>query len=185
MLRSTIIDNPATLRFSGDSVKAKLHIALFAHPARRLIKCVFKQVIDIDRLRSSISKKIVEIDRLRRQSRDSRAPVNLDQQFDGRLSRMYAIQQHEVSTANYARRQNRHEALLALFRRFDDGDCSYCHQCDETIGVDRLAVNPTVTLFVQCALCLGLCLKIVISVFLSHSGHSIVKINHNYDLKTN
>ena len=66
-------------------------------------------------MRSSISNKIVELDRLRRQARDSRAPVNSDQQFVGWLSRMHAIQENKMSTANYARRQNRHPALLALF----------------------------------------------------------------------
>ena len=104
MFRSTIIDNPATLRCSGDSVKAKLHIALFPHPGINLIKCVFKQIINIDKLRSYNSNKIVELDCLRRQARDSRAPINLDQQFVGRLSRMHAIPQHKMSSANYARR---------------------------------------------------------------------------------
>ena len=118
-----------------------------------MIECVFKQFIDIDKLRSSISNKIVELDCLRRQARDSRAPYNLDQQFFGRLSPIRAIQQHKMSTANNADRQNRH---AALFKRCNDGDCGYCHQFDETIGAGRLAFDPTVTLFVQCALCLGL-----------------------------
>ena len=182
MCRSTIIDNPATLGCSSDCVKAKLHIASFAHPAIRLIECVFKQFIDIDKLRSSISNKIVELDRSRRQARDSCAPVNLDQQFVGRLSPIRAIQQHKMRTANNGGRQNRH---AALFQRFNDGDCSYCHQFDETIGAGRLVVDPAAMLFVQCALCLGLCLKIVMNVFLSHSGCSTSTITHNYDPKTN
>ena len=133
-------------------------------------------------MRLSISNKIVEVDRLRSQARDSRDSVNLDQQFVGRLSLIRAIQQHKMSTANSAGRQNRH---AALFKWFNDGDCSYCHQFDETIGAGRLAVDPAVTLFVQCALCLGLCLKIVMNVFLSHSGHSTGTITNNYDPKTN
>ena len=113
----------------------------------------FQAIHRFDKLRSSISNKIVELDCLRRQARDSRAPINLDQQFFGRLSPIRAIQQHKMSTANNAERQNRY---AALFKRCNHGDCGYCHQFDETIGAGRLAFDPTVTLFVQCALCLGL-----------------------------
>jgi len=87
---------------------------------------------------------------LRGQARDSRAPVALDQQSVGRLSRMDAMQQQAMHIANDARRQQRHMALLAALKRMDAGDYGYCHQCDEMIGAGRLAIDPSVTLCVHC-----------------------------------
>ena len=56
---------------------------------------------------------IADLDRLRGQAQDSCAPVTLDQQSVGRLSRMDAMQQQAMHIANDARRQQRHTALLA------------------------------------------------------------------------
>jgi len=108
------------------------------------------EVIDINTLRQSIMNEIAELDRLRGQARDSRAPVALDQQSVGRLSRMDAMQQQAMHIANDARRQQRHMALLAALKRMDAGDYGYCHQCDEMIGAGRLAIDPAVKLCVHC-----------------------------------
>ena len=94
---------------------------------------------------------IAELDRLRGQARDSRAPVVLDQQSVGRLSRMDAMQQQAMHIANDTRRQHRYAALLAALKRMDDGDYGYCHQCDEMIGTGRLAIDPAAMLCVHCA----------------------------------
>ena len=108
------------------------------------------EVIDINTLRQSIMNEIADLDRLRGQARDGRAPVALDQQSVGRLSRMDAMQQQAMHIANDARRQQRHMALLAALKRMDAGDYGYCHQCDEMIGAGRLDIDPAVTLCVHC-----------------------------------
>ena len=61
-------------------------------------------VTDIDALRQSIMDEIAELDRLRGLARDNRAPVELDEQSIGRLSRMDAMQQQAMNFANDARR---------------------------------------------------------------------------------
>ena len=109
------------------------------------------EVIDINKLRQSIMNEIADLDRLRRQAQDSRAPVTLDQQSVGRLSRMDAMQQQAMHIANDARRRQRHTALLAALKLLDSGDYGYCRQCDEMIGAGRLAIDPAVTLCVNCA----------------------------------
>ena len=109
------------------------------------------KVIDIKRLRQSIMNEIADLDRLRGQARDSCAPVPLDQQPVGRLSRMDAMQQQAMQIANDARRQQRHTALLAALKLMDAGDYGYCQKCDEMIGVGRLMIDPAVTLCVDCA----------------------------------
>ena len=108
-------------------------------------------VIDISTLRQSIMNEIADLDRLRGQARNSCAPVTLDQQSVWRLSRIDAMQQQAMRIANDVQRQQRHTALLAGLKLMDAGDYGYCHQCDEMIGAGRLAIDPAVTLCVNCA----------------------------------
>ena len=64
---------------------------------------------------------------------------------------MDAMQQQAMHIANDARRKQRHTALLAALKLMDAGDYAYCHQCEEMIGSGRLAIDPAVTLCVNCA----------------------------------
>ena len=109
------------------------------------------EAIEIEILRQAIIDEIAELNRLRGQARESRAPVVLDQQSVGRLSRMDAMQQQAMHIANDARRQHRHAALSAALKRMDEGDYGYCHQCDEMIGAGRLVIDPATMLCVHCA----------------------------------
>ncbi len=72
------------------------------------------------RYRSKIDEEIAELHALSDASREARAPVELDQQSVGRLSRM------------------------------DAGDYGYCLACGEDISPARLDVDPAVTLCVDC-----------------------------------
>ena len=80
-----------------------------------------------------------------------RAPVELDQQSVGRLSRMDAIQVQAMAVANETRRQERLQMIEAALQRIDDGEYGYCLACDEDIRVKRLAIDPAVTRCVDCA----------------------------------
>ena len=82
---------------------------------------------------------------------DERAPVELDQQSVGRLSRMDAIQVQAMAVATEARRQDRIKRIEAALRRIDDDEYGYCLGCDEDIPAKRIAVEPTVTRCVDCA----------------------------------
>ena len=98
--------------------------------------------IKLDMLRRAIIDEIAELDCLRVQARDSRAPVELDQQLVGRLSRLDAMQQQAMNLANDAQCQYRQVVLSAALKRIDDGDYGYCHQSDDLIGVGRLTIDP-------------------------------------------
>jgi len=106
---------------------------------------------DNDGFRQRIINEIAELDQLRATTRDSRAPVELDQQSVGRLSRMDAMQQQAMNMANEARRQHRRNLLVAALQRIDDGDFGFCVTCDEAIATGRLDIDPAVTLCVNCA----------------------------------
>ena len=82
---------------------------------------------------------------------EDRAPVELDQQSVGRLSRMDAIQVQAMAVANETRRQERLQMIQAALRRLDDGEYGYCLACDEDIPAKRLAIDPAVTRCVDCA----------------------------------
>ncbi len=82
---------------------------------------------------------------------EERAPVELDQQSVGRLSRMDAIQVQAMAVATESRRQDRLQRIEAALRRLDDGEYGYCLGCDEDIPAKRLAIDPAVTRCVDCA----------------------------------
>lgn len=93
-----------------------------------------------------------ELEKLSRASRESRQPVVLDQQQQGRLSRMDAIQQQHMDIARDQRRQQRLAMISAALRRLEQGEFGYCLACGEDIPTPRLKADPAVT---QCLDCRG------------------------------
>lgn len=80
-----------------------------------------------------------------------RKPVELDQQSIGRLSRMDAMQQQAMASAQDARRKARIRALDAALRRLEGDDFGWCDSCGDFIGLKRLELDPTVTRCRDCA----------------------------------
>ncbi len=77
--------------------------------------------------------------------------VELDQQRVGRLSRMDAMQAQAMAQASGRRREDSLRAIAAALARLDSDDYGYCLSCGETIKADRLRVDPTATLCIDCA----------------------------------
>ena len=100
--------------------------------------------------RSKLEAEIAELRALSDSSRQSRAPVTLDQQSVGRLSRMDAMQQQSMDLAKEERRAQRLAILTAALKRMDDGEFGYCLRCGENIPPARLGVDPAFTLCVDC-----------------------------------
>lgn len=95
-----------------------------------------------------------ELDELLAQSRassDDRAPVALDQQSVGRLSRMDAMQIQAMAQAAEQRRQARIIGLRKALSRLDDGEYGYCESCGEPIARERLEVDITAARCIGCA----------------------------------
>ena len=80
-----------------------------------------------------------------------RAPVELDQQAVGRLSRMDAMQQQSMDTAKQSRRIERINLINAALRRLEEDDYGYCLNCDQPISDGRLKLDPTFSLCIACA----------------------------------
>jgi len=80
-----------------------------------------------------------------------RAPVALDQQSVGRLSRMDAMQSQAMDIATEQRRQQAIARIDAALARCDDGEYGYCISCGEQIDERRLAHDPAVPTCIKCA----------------------------------
>ena len=107
--------------------------------------------IDMDSLKQKIMEELADLEQLRAQVAESRAPVQLDQQSVGRLSRVDAMQQQAMNLANDMRRQTRQRALMAALKRIEANEYGYCNYCDNLIGKGRLSIDPAVTFCVNCA----------------------------------
>lgn len=107
--------------------------------------------IDPNYFADMIRAEINQLNMLSETTKDSRAPVALDQQSVGRLSRMDAMQRQSMEIATEERRQRRLKALSVALRQIEAGDFGYCLKCDEEIAVGRLTVDPAVTVCIECA----------------------------------
>lgn len=103
------------------------------------------------RFRSRVEAELAALQTESGDSAENRAPVVLDQQSVGRLSRMDAMQVQEMAQATERRRQARIVGLEAALLRMDDGSFGECHNCAEPIPEARLDFDPTIRLCVACA----------------------------------
>lgn len=82
---------------------------------------------------------------------ESTDKVELDQSRMGRLSRMDALQNQQVSLDKQRRRQHYLKAVEGAIRRLDQGQFGQCFICDEPISLERLRFDPTLTRCIECA----------------------------------
>lgn len=80
-----------------------------------------------------------------------RAPVQLDQQSVGRLSRMDSMQMQAMAKAVEQRRRARLSRIEQALARLDAGDFGNCGSCGEFIGTKRLQIDPAAVACVECA----------------------------------
>ncbi len=76
------------------------------------------------------------------------APVQLDQQAVGRVSRIDAIQQQQMAKANEI--QVSHQILRIKQILLDPDEYGFCYECGESIGIGRLTIHPIAELCIQC-----------------------------------
>ena len=84
-------------------------------------------------------------------SDESSQVVELDQARVGRLSRMDAMQAQQMAQASGRRRELMLHRVAAALARIDNGDYGVCQSCDESINPQRLEIDPTAVLCIQCA----------------------------------
>lgn len=82
---------------------------------------------------------------------EAAAPVELDQQRQGRLSRMDALGAQAMSEATRNRRDRTLVRARAALVRIEAGDYGLCTECGEPIDPRRLEFDPTVEWCIDCA----------------------------------
>ena len=103
----------------------------------------------------SMKRKLIEmreeLERLAATGDASAAVVELDQARVGRLSRMDAMQAQAMAQASGQRREMMLREIASALKRIDDGGYGVCEGCDEPINPNRIEVDPTVRLCIDCA----------------------------------
>jgi DnaK suppressor protein len=84
------------------------------------------------------------------QSDDSTKPVTLDQQSVGRVSRIDAIQQQQMASANKDHTIALLKQVDAALKRIKSDSYGLCLVCDEPIALPRLQAQPHAANCITC-----------------------------------
>lgn len=93
----------------------------------------------------------LELENATQLTEQDRAPVELDQQSVGRLSRMDAMQVQAMSQAHQRKREADLRRIVSALSRMADNEFGYCVECEEPIAVKRLEIDPAATSCIDCA----------------------------------
>jgi len=97
---------------------------------------------DIASFRANLLTLKSDLEDLQNVAKDASAPVELDQQSVGRLSRMDAMQSQAMAQETARRRQLEVRKIDAALIRIDEGEYGYCATCGEVIQRGRLELDP-------------------------------------------
>lgn len=106
---------------------------------------------DRDKFKSLLEERRKELNQLRDAATDAQAPVALDQQSVGRVSRVDAMQQQAMAKAQEANRTRELARIELALRRIADDEFGECVDCGEPISTGRLKIDPSVSLCIKCA----------------------------------
>lgn len=102
-------------------------------------------------LKAKLEARMAELAEADRATAEQRAPVALDQQSVGRLSRMDAMQIQAMANAQSRRRAAERRRISAALKRLEEGEFGYCVDCGEEIAARRLELDPATPQCVDCA----------------------------------
>jgi len=107
--------------------------------------------VDTDKFRTLLEIRKAELTASIENATESAAPVQLDQQVQGRLSRMDAMQGQAMAQATIKRRRIEIAQIDAAFKRMEKDEFGYCVECGDDIAPKRLALSPAIARCVECA----------------------------------
>ena len=107
--------------------------------------------LDLEALRAKLLARREELLAEDRLSSEGRAPVTLDQDSVGRLSRIDAMQLQQMALAQARRRKTERGAIDTALQRMDEGEYGCCLKCGEDIAPARIEYSPSVTTCIACA----------------------------------
>jgi DnaK suppressor protein len=95
----------------------------------------------VERLRAALRKLQTDLEQLLRSTRESTQPVDLDEPI-GRLTRMDAIQQQKVASANRRTHDIRLQQVKQALAAMERDRYGLCRRCEDPIGFLRLEARP-------------------------------------------
>ena len=95
----------------------------------------------IEGLRVALRKLQADLEHLLRSTRESTQPVDLDEPI-GRLTRMDAIQQQKVASANRRTYDIRLQQVKQALASMASERYGLCRRCEDPIGYPRLEARP-------------------------------------------
>lgn len=108
-------------------------------------------MVDIKKAKLRLQSVQNDLEAISELSLGSRAPVKLDQQSVGRLSRMDAMQQQAMAQAQERNRQRDLVRIEMAHRRILEDEYGYCANCGDEIPDKRLEIDPMAERCVRCA----------------------------------
>lgn len=107
--------------------------------------------LNIEKIRKVLIDRQTDLKSMSESAELSRAPVELDQQSVGRLSRQDALQQQAMAKAQETRRQQELLRIDDALHRLEESEYGWCAECGEAIATQRLTIDPLAQLCVACA----------------------------------
>ena len=107
--------------------------------------------LDLARFREKLLARRAELLAEDQMSAGDRAPVTLEQDSVGRLSRIDAMQIQAMALAQARRRQSERSTIEAALVRIDENEFGYCIKCGDDIAIARIEHNPAFTTCIDCA----------------------------------
>jgi DnaK suppressor protein len=104
-----------------------------------------------DEARALLAARLEELKRQDALGAEAAAPVTLEQDSVGRISRVDAMQSQAMALASQRRREAERNEIEAALRRLRDGEYGYCLSCGGEIGDARLRHSPAAPRCVNCA----------------------------------
>lgn len=100
-------------------------------------------------LRQDLTEERKRLEEVLKFSKDGAKPVDLDEPI-GRLSRMDAIQQQQMTKANRSAYERKLRLIGVALDALDKGEYGFCRTCEEPIGYRRLKARPETPFCLDC-----------------------------------
>lgn len=104
-----------------------------------------------DEARALLMKRLDELEQEDALGAQAAAPVALEQDSVGRLSRVDALQSQAMALASQRRRQSEKSQIAAALRKISKDEYGYCLSCGKEIGDARLRSSPAAAQCIYCA----------------------------------
>jgi RNA polymerase-binding transcription factor len=107
--------------------------------------------LDLEYFKKRLTKRHESILADKEAQKKNTAPKELDQTSVGRLSRMDAMQQQQMSKASARLVDQERRRIGTALKRIENEEYGYCILCDEDIAVKRLEFDPSILTCISCA----------------------------------